>query len=318
MGRVLWQVMTSSVVAFAIGVAPAHAQLLTQHIRGPVGLKAGSQPPPHWYVIAPLVWVYNTDTVKKPDGDKLQLFNAGITSAASAAGLLKVTTKKILGGTYGFSVLFPVFMNARLQGTEIDQNPGAGISDSGLTPIQLGWHFKRADAIAAYNMFIPTGRYTDGASDNTGLGMWGHEIAFGTTVYLDEARQYHAATVASFTFQSKKEDSETKVGNQMNLEGGVGRDFLGGGLSAGLVYYASFKLSDDELEGFPHISVIGKNKSFALGPEVSLALARGGVMYGSVKVNYQWETYARTTTQGGAFSIVATFLVPPIKLPPSK
>ena len=33
----------------------------------------------------------------------------------------------------------------------------------------------------------------------------------------------------SFDFQSKKEDSETKVGNAMNLEGGVGGDFLKGG-----------------------------------------------------------------------------------------
>ncbi len=94
----------------------------------------------------------------------------------------------------------------------------------------------------------------------------------------------------------------------------VGRDFLGGGLSSCLVYYATFKLND-EILGFPNISVRGKNKSFALGPEVSLALARGGVVYGSVKVNYQWETYARTTTQGGELTVFATFLVPPIKLP---
>ena len=35
----------------------AGAQLNVQHIKGPTGLKAGSQPAPHVYVIAPLVWV---------------------------------------------------------------------------------------------------------------------------------------------------------------------------------------------------------------------------------------------------------------------
>jgi hypothetical protein len=30
---------------------------------------------------------------------------------------------------------------------------------------------KRADATAGYTIFVPTGRYTDGASNNTGLGM---------------------------------------------------------------------------------------------------------------------------------------------------
>jgi hypothetical protein len=34
-----------------------------------------------------------------------------------------------------------------------------------------------------------------------------------------------------------------------------------------------------------------------------------------LKVNYQWETYARTTTQGSAMTIMATFLLPPIELP---
>ena len=117
-----------------------------------------------------------------------------------------------------------------------------------FAPIILGWHFKRADATAGYTIFAPTGRYTDGASDNTGLGMWGHELSVGTTVYLTESRQWHAATLATFDFQSKKEDSETKVGNVMNLEGGLGADFLKGGLTTGLNYYASFKLTDDQIE----------------------------------------------------------------------
>jgi len=189
-----------------------------------------------------------------------------------------------------------------------------GLTDSALVPISLGWNFKRADALAMYMIYIPTGRYTDGASDNTGLGMWGQELAFGTTVNLNEARKYHAATVASFNFQSKKEDGETKVGNAMNLEGGVGADSLGGGLTAGLVYYASFKLTADDIEGFPLNIARAKGKVFALGPEVSFPLAWNGVLFGFIKANYQWETYARATTQGSEFNIIATFLVKPIKL----
>ena len=119
----------------------------------------------------------------------------------------------------------------------------------------------------------------------------------------------------SFDFQSKKEDSETKVGNEMNIEGGIGGDFLKGGLSAGLVYYWSGKLTQDHIEGFPDILIRGKNKVFALGPEVSLALAKNNTVYGFLKVNYQWEIYARTNTQGGELTILATFLVKPIKIP---
>jgi hypothetical protein len=307
-------VATSTLLACAIGASSASAQLNTQHIKGTVGLKAGSQPPPHLYAVLPLLYVYNTDTVRNRDGDKLP-FDVSLNSVVYGAGVLKVTTKKILGANYGFQIMFPVGANNRIQGTEIDANPGAGISDSVVQPLYLGWHFARADAVAGYTIFVPTGRYTDGASNNTGLGMWGHELSFGTTVYLNDAKQYHVATLATFDFQSKKEDSETKVGNAMNLEGGFGADFLKGGLTAGLTYYASFKLSDDRIEGLPGILIRGKNKVFALGPEVSLALARKGVLYGFLKLNYQQELYARTAPQGGEFNMTVTFLITPLKLP---
>jgi hypothetical protein len=303
------------VLGVVLGLAlPASAQLNTQHVKGSTGLKAGSQPPPGGYVVAPLLYFYTADEVRDRNGDRLAT-TANLDAAMFGAGYLHVTTKKLFGGFYGFQVLFPVGANNRIQGTEIDANPGAGITDSAIVPISLGWHFKRADVNTAYTLFVPTGRYTDGASNNTGLGMWGHEISIGSTVYLNETRQFHAATIASFDFQSKKEDSETKVGNQMNLEGGIGGDFLKGGLTAGLSYYAAFKLTDDEIAGLPGILIRGKNRVFALGPEASLALARRGTVYGFVRVCYQWELYARTATQGDAWNIAATFLLKPLKVP---
>lgn len=311
--RGLWR--CALVGALTLGVAsPALAQLNTQHVKGATGLKAGSQPPPGGYVVAPLLYFYTADEVKDRDG-KAFPSSATLDVAMFGAGYSHVTSKKLLGGFYQFQVLFPVGANNRIQGTEIDQNPGAGLTDSVIEPISLGWHFKRADAVTSYTLFVPTGRYTDGASNNTGLGMWGNEIALGTTVYFNDKRQYHAATIATFDFQSKKKDSDTKVGNAMNLEGGVGGDFLKGGLTAGLSYYASFKLSDDQFQNVPGVLVRGKNKAFALGPEVSLALARRNTVFGFVRVAYQWEVYARTAPQGAAWNIAVSLLTKPIKIP---
>jgi len=306
--------MSAILAAVIVTAVPAHAQLNTQHIKGTVGLKAGSQAPPNLYFIAPLIYVYNSDTVRLDTGNRVPV-DESITSALFAGGVSLVTGRKILGGFYGLQILFPAVANNRIQGTEIDANPGAGLTDSVISPISLGWHFARADAIAGYTLFVPTGRYTDGADDNTGLGMWGQEVSFGSTVYLDGARRLHAATLASFDFQSKKEDSETKVGNAMNLEGGFGADFLGGGITAGLNYYASFKLTDDRIDGIPGVLIRGRNKVFGLGPEVQMALARKGTVFGFVKANYQWETYARTTTQGNEFTLMATFLLKPLTVP---
>jgi hypothetical protein len=311
--RIAGVVTFAGALLLTFAVAPAHAQLNTQHIKGLVGLKGGSLPPPHWYVIAPLVYLYNTDTIRLKDGTKFPV-DLSIKSTAYAGGVSWVSSKKVLGGFYNFQLLFPAGIDNRLQGTELDHSTGFGITDSALVPIGLGWHFKRADALANYAIFLPTGRYEDGANDNTGFGMWGHEIAFGTTVYLTESKQYHAASVVSFDFQSKKEDSETKVGNAMNLEGGFGGDFMKGGITAGLVYYASFKLTDDVIEGLPGIFVPGKNKVFALGPEVTIALASKSKVYGFLKLNYEWELYAKTATQGSEFSIMLTLPIGPFPI----
>jgi hypothetical protein len=101
----------------------------------------------------------------------------------------------------------------------------------------------------------------------------------------------------------------------MNLEGGVGGDFLKGGLTVGLAYYASFKLTDDRIQGFPQILIRGKNRVFGLGPDVSLALARRDTVYGFVRVCYQWEMAAHTAPQGAAWNIAVTFLTKPLHVP---
>jgi hypothetical protein len=295
---------------------PARAQLNTQHVKGSVGVKSGSQAPPGQYGVAPWLYFYSTDDIRNANGDQVPL-NASLDAALFGAGVSVVTDKKILGGYYGFTVLVPG-ANNRIQGVEIDQNPGAGISDAALTPLQLGWHQKRADALVYYTLYLPTGRYEDGASNNTGLGMWGQEIGTGTTVYLTEDRKYHAATTLSVTFSSKKEDSETKPGNQMNLEGGVGADFLKGGLVAGLAYYSSFKVTNDRIDvGFlPQPLPLSKSSVFGLGPDVTLALAKGNTVYGFLNVRYFWETYAKSSTKGGAWLISASFPFHPIKVNP--
>jgi hypothetical protein len=313
MHRARSNLVIAVVLSCTIGAGRAHAQLNTQHVKGVVGLKGGSQLPPEWYVVGPLIYAYDTDTVRDRDGARVPI-DASITLGLLGTGLTRITTKKMFGGHYGFSVLLAGVDN-RLQGTDIDLSSGGGFTDTAVQPIILGWMFDRVDAIASYTVYMPTGRFTHRALDNLGFGMWGHEPAFGMTVYLNESRQYHAATVASFTFSSKKQDSETKVGNTMNLEGGVGRDFRHGRLTAGLVYYTSIKLTEDRIDGLPNISVLGKNRVFALGPEVSFPIQSKGAIYGFVKVNYQWEVYAHTTTQGRELTVLASFPLRAIKLP---
>jgi hypothetical protein len=290
----------------------ASAQLNGSNVKGDVGLKAGSQAPPGAYVAVPL-YFYTADAVKGRSGN--EILTGNIDAAVFGVALNVVTQKKVLGGNYGFLVVL-AGANNRVQGVEdFDSNPGAGLTDTYIQPISLGWRNPRADFLAAYGLFLPTGRYEDGADNNTGLGMVGQEILFGTTVYLNEQRTLHAATAATFDFFSEKKDSETQVGNILNLEGGVGADFLKGGLTAGLAYYSTFKLTDDEFNSRLPTGLLGRNRVWGLGPEVSLALATKKAVYGFVTVRYQWELAARSATEGAAWNILATFPIKPIRLP---
>jgi hypothetical protein len=296
-----------------VNPAKGFAQLNGQNIKGDAGLKSGSQAPPGAYVAVPL-WFYTADQIKDREGNQLR--TGSLDAAVFGVALNVVTTKKIAGGTYGVLVALP-WANNRVQGAnDFDSNPGSGLTDMFLQPINLGWHTPRADFTIAYGLYLPTGRYEDGADNNTGLGMWAQEVLLGTTIFLNDTKTLHAATTATFDFQAEKEDSSTKVGNILNLEGGVGADFLGGGLTAGLAYYGTYKLSADRFDSrAANLLIRGKNRVWALGPEVTLAIAARKKVYGFATLRYQWELAGRTTTEGAAWNLSFVFPLRPIPIP---
>lgn len=296
-----------------VNAATGFAQLNGQNIKGDAGLKSGSQAPPGAYVAVPL-YFYTADEIKNRDGNQVR--RGSLDATLFGVALNVVTTKTIAGATYGFLVVLP-WANNRVQGVnDFDSNPGAGPTDMFLQPINLGWRTPRADFMLAYGLYVPTGRYEDGADNNTGLGMWAQEVLLGTTVFLNSRKTVHAATTATLDFQSEKKDSRTKVGNILNLEGGVGADFLSGGLTAGLAYYATYKLSDDRFDSqAANLLIRGKNQVWGLGPEVTLAIARGKTVYGFATVRYQWELAGRTTTEGAAWNLSFVFPLKPIRIP---
>ena len=185
-----------------------------------------------------------------------------------------------------------------------------------VQPFNVGWHTNRADVLAGYGFFAPTGRYAAGANDNTGLGMWGHEVFAGSTVFFDEKKAWHAATTGAIEFHSGKEETDARVGTLFTLEGGLGRSFLMGAASVGHSYYAQWKLTEDTLIGFPALILQGKNRVAGLGPEVTIPIATKNTVYGFLTARYQWEMGARTTTQGDALNVLVVLPLKPIKVNP--
>jgi hypothetical protein len=317
MGKALRLLSIRTFLGFVLALAGFHshgfAQLNGFNIKGDMGSKAGSQAPEGMYVGAPFYW-YDTSRINNRDGSQV---NPGGSFDMFLGGPLFswVTPYKFFRANYAFTVALPI-ANAALEAPVFGENPSPGLSDMYIQPINLGWHFPRADVTAGYGLFIPTGRYTAGANDNTGLGMWGNELSAGTTVFFDEEKKWHAATNAAFEFHTDKKSTTAHVGDLLTLEGGLGRDFLKGGVTMGAACYAQWKLTDDTFASkLPSLLVRGKNSAAAVGPELTLPIAFKKTLYGFYTFRYQWEVAAHTTTQGRGMNMMLVFPLKPIKIP---
>jgi hypothetical protein len=295
------------------------AQLSGHNTKGDFGLQSGTQAPPGFYVV-PLFYDYTADTLRDRNGDPRPALEDGgsVDARAAIVGLLWVSEKKVLGGTYGLSIWPGVTNNALAAPIlQVDEEVSTGFADIYVRPIELGWNTDRADFIAGLGIYAPTGEWELGGSNNRGLGMWSYEVFGGTTVYFDEERTWHFATLASYETHSKKDDTDIRVGDLLTLEGGLGKSYMDGALSVGIAYYAQWKLTDDDF-GVDLAPVLGRelgrHRVYGFGPELTLPLATKKTLFGFLNLRYFWESGARTSLQGNTLVATVTFPIPSVAL----
>jgi hypothetical protein len=283
----------------------ANAQLNIPVIRGDNGLKSGSQGPPGVYLTG-VAYFYDTHEIVDANGTRFN--RVGIEQGFAGAAFTYIAKKKILGGNYSATVVLPL-LNVAIDTPQSDSGSGIGYSDTYVQPIQLGWHKKRYDALVGYGLYMPTGRFTAGASNNHGLGMWSHEFSAGTTVYLDEKKQWHAATNAYYNIQSHIKGTNRKAGNVLSLEGGVGRTFCSGLCNVGVDYYTQWKVTDDTLPNVPP-GFVSKHRYYGLGPEVNGVIPINAKTMAIFKLAYFHEFGNRVATQGQSIIMSVTLMKP--------
>jgi len=284
----------------------SEAQYKGDHIPGFIGLESGSQAPPG-LCAGNLVYVYPTDTIKDNNGRVINL-PGSLTSTADIILVNLVTNYKLFGAKVGGSIGFP-FIKNRIQFNSFDVRTDFAYSDT-FAGVALGWELKRADITAGYNLYMPTGKFSSGANDNTGLGMWGNEFTIGSTVYLDQKRTWSAAANFALEFNSDKKGTNIHVGDLGTIEGGLARTFykkVSGSIpivmNLGVAGYAQFKVTGDSGSDIP-LALRGlKDRVFALGPEFNMFIPGPRL---SLLARYEPEFGARNRLQGQTiiFSIV--------------
>ncbi len=253
-----------------------NAQLKGGHILGAMGLQSGTQAPANTLSVYVPGYLYEACSLRNASGDKA-IANPDITMFITGAGASYISDFKILGANYGASILF-AFASNTIQGNSLDATNSLAFTDMFIQPVQLGWHSKRADFVLSYQLYLPTGKFTAGASDNAGLGMFMNEFSAGTTVFFNDKKTFHFSLLAAYEINGKKKDTNIKTGDILSIEGGLGKTFYlmnaektapKGILNAGAIYYLQGKLSFDKIPVGNTVLEPAKDRIAGIGAEVN-------------------------------------------------
>jgi len=285
---------------------PAQAQLKGHYIPGFTGMQNGSQAPPGISLFAP-VYFFTTDTLKNDDGETLGA-HPRVNASFVGLGVAWVTNVELLGGKLGGNVVPVAFIKSRIEANSLDVPGSFQFTDLLVTPIQLGWTKPRADFVFDYTLFMPTGTWEEGGTDNSGLGMWSNTFQAGTTLRLDDKHAWTTSMLASYEIHTHKKDSDIKVGDILTLEGGTGKSFykkvegtpIPQITTVGLAYYAQFKVTADQGSGPVADRLLAgrKDRVFGVGVEGNLFLPKAKLLLG---LRFIPEFGARNRTQGYTF-----------------
>ena len=113
---------------------------------------------------------------------------------------------------------------ANITGTNLSTGGGgSGFSDMYVQPLNLGWHIgKQVDFNAGYAFVAPTGRFTQGASDNVGSGYWGNLVTTGTTLYITKNKGTTANLMTAWEIHGRKMGTDITPGQAFTTEWGFG------------------------------------------------------------------------------------------------
>jgi len=255
-----------------------------------------------------LFQLYTFDDLKGPEGQSLPV-NATASLFIDQNIFLWVSKYKVLGGTYAALAILPV-TNSSLTSVAFGSIAGgAGFADSYYSPFTLGWHEVRADLQASYGISAPTGRFTAGATDNTGAGYWGHFLTASQTVYLTANKATAASAFEAYEFHTTQQTTEVHPGQTFDLDYSVtqvlpldkDQHTL---LQVGLVGYGQYQTTDRTTPTVnPLIAPSSRYRVHALGPAANVLLPARKVTLG---FKYFHEFSNAATVEGHSLQISAT------------
>ena len=204
----------------------AFAQQKGQWVPGQFGLNAGVIPDPG-FTYANLALNYSASQLNNSGGNSIPGINGTYSFWVDENIIYYVPKHKFLGGYFMPYVALNYASGevvANITGTNLSTGGGgSGFADMYVQPLNLGWHLKRTDFNVGYAFSAPTGRFTQGASDNVGSGYWGNNITSGTTFYITKNKATSANLTTDWEIHGQKSGTNITPGQAFTIEWGLGQ-----------------------------------------------------------------------------------------------
>ena len=281
-----------------VAVGPLRAQQKGQWVPGQYGLNAGVIPDPG-FTYENLALNYSANSLNDSNGNGLPGVTGTYSFWVDENVFMFVPKYKILGGYFAPYASVNVANGSLVAdfgsifGT---QAGGAGLADTFVSPVNMGWHFSRLDLNAGYAFTAPTGRFTPGANNNVGSGYWGNNLTTGATAYITKNKGTSANVFLDWEAHGKKSGINITPGQAFTMEWGLGQALpldkdMSKLVQIGLVGYDQWQVSDNGglTRLLPYYSV------HALGAQGNFIVPKKGLNF---FFKYYGEYLAKARPQG--------------------
>lgn len=269
---------------------------------GVEGIKAGTVPPPGGSgFYGKLYNCYYSAGEQRDNRGKKAPGNFDLDVLVQGYRLIYSSDIEILGGNLLFDILIP------LQYTDISRtgfgafgDSRGGLGDIFIEPVFIGWHGERWDALAAFGVYVPTGRYDSTRPASPGKGFWTYLFSLGGTVYLDPEKTWSLSALARYQIHTRQDETDITAGDHFSFEWGLGKSI--GKLDLGVAGYCHWQLEDDK---GPNRTIPDlRERSFAAGPEIAYTFESVGL---NVSLRSLWEFESKNKTQGNMTVLNLTY-----------
>jgi hypothetical protein len=286
-----------SLLQFLASFGRIVAQETEHYPNGSEGIKGASLPPPGFYWRSYNVW-YHASALKDKDGNEINVGFA-VNVLATVQRLIWVTDKKILGGSYGISVIIPL-VNTHLQirAAGVDDNE-TGIGDIVIDQI-LRWQEPLFDVGSGLAVFLPTGKWDKSKPALPGRNYFTLMPTLGMTYYWDEGKTWATSVLTRYEYHNKKTNEDITPGTDFHFEWGLSKN-IAQVWDAGIVGYCQWQITDDNGSAAVNPSV--HDRVFTVGPEVSYFHVPAKL---NISLRYESEFGARDRAEGGTGVLTLT------------